>query len=642
MVDSDKISEILEKQLKALGQPIRIDILKKLNHFDKPLSFTMLQKEVFRTNQNSANFSFHLKSLRKIEFISLLDEGYSITSIGKTILNTIIAMEQVINDRNKTVRIRTSKYSKEPFNIQKVVDFLVKEGDMEQFLANKIAQEVQQRLSKANIGYLTAPLIREYINAVLLENGLEEVRHKLTRLGSPPFEVSKLFNDTTIDPNAFIRKLGSEVSEQYLLLNLLPKKLADMYLSGEVMLLNLNKWSLRPLSLYIDSESILKVNSPKTYQDCVAAVLKYFNVLIKLSPNLTQDVLIGGFNKEFLSNLNSLKPEKLTHLIEIVASQIIKYNYYFGDNRTHLSLDFSYDKEDNVNNKDCSQIQLDRLFFEQLNKSSSMNENLLTPAIFLDYSKFNNFNLGDPLFKSIFSSKLTNNIIFFNNEDSNLMNSSNITVKKSQNNNNQVILDKILINLHMIATQAGRNDNKFYDILQEKIDSVIQFFNYKEKLVNRKLSSSRSWKFLVSDVFKHKGNNLLEDSVKSISFFGLNEAIRHHCGIELDRVEKSTSFAIKTLTFLNKIIKERNELDNVNYILSQPHDGTYLKNGYSSDIIRKDTGLTLEKQILLFKKFEPILDGGSLFKRDWSQNKTNLEEINLLLKSKLNAFSINP
>ena len=44
-MNSDKISEILEQQLKALGQKIRIDILKKLNDCNNSISFSMLQKK---------------------------------------------------------------------------------------------------------------------------------------------------------------------------------------------------------------------------------------------------------------------------------------------------------------------------------------------------------------------------------------------------------------------------------------------------------------------------------------------------------------------------------------------------------------------------------------------------------------------
>jgi len=78
------------------------------------------------------------------------------------------------------------------------------------FQAKQIAQEVEERLSKTNIEYFTAPLMREYINAVLLENGLEKIRHKLTRLGTPPYEVIKLFEDNLVNPEQFIKRLGSD------------------------------------------------------------------------------------------------------------------------------------------------------------------------------------------------------------------------------------------------------------------------------------------------------------------------------------------------------------------------------------------------------------------------------------------------
>ena len=76
--------------------------------------------------------------------------------------------------------------------------------------------------------------MREYINGILLEEGLEEFRHKLTRLGVPPYDTNKFFNDKSYNPNQFIKKLGSEVSKQFLLLNLLPNDLADLYLSKKI------------------------------------------------------------------------------------------------------------------------------------------------------------------------------------------------------------------------------------------------------------------------------------------------------------------------------------------------------------------------------------------------------------------------
>ena len=48
-MSSDNISEILEQQLKTLGQKIRIDILKKLYDYNDSISFSMLKKKVLNS-----------------------------------------------------------------------------------------------------------------------------------------------------------------------------------------------------------------------------------------------------------------------------------------------------------------------------------------------------------------------------------------------------------------------------------------------------------------------------------------------------------------------------------------------------------------------------------------------------------------
>ncbi len=327
-MDSDKNIDVLEKQLKILGQKIRIDILKKLNVCRNPLSYSMLQKEVLGANPNSVNFSFHLKALKNGNLISTSESGYTLSTLGKQILKNIVSMEQILNDQNKQIMIRTSKYSKEPFNANKIEDYLIKEGQLEKFLAIQISKEVKERLSKANIGYLTTPLMREYINAILLENGLEEIRHKLTRLGTPPFEAFSFF-DRNFNPEQFISKLGSDVSEQFLLLNLLPKNLADLYLSGEVVLLNLNYWSLRPLGFYLDSKSIVEyitkqssinLNKLDNNVDFINLIMNFFDSLTKFKPYFSEDILLGNFNNSFLSYFNSNK--NTSNILNIIISQI--------------------------------------------------------------------------------------------------------------------------------------------------------------------------------------------------------------------------------------------------------------------------------------------------------------------------------
>ncbi|MFX1409020.1 MAG: anaerobic ribonucleoside-triphosphate reductase [Promethearchaeota archaeon] len=644
---------MLEKQLKTLGQKIRIDILKKLKNINEPISFSRLQKEVIDCNSTSVNFSFHLNALRDCELIDSSENGYNITKLGEQILNSIFSIEQILAKKNKVKMIRTSKYSKEIFDFNKIEEYLINEGEMESFLAKKIAQEVEARLSKTNIEYLTAPLMREYINAILLENDLEEVRHKLTRLGTPPYEVFKLFNskNSKINPEMFIKRLGSDVSEQFLLLNLLPKNLADLYLSGEIALLYLNYWSLKPLSFHLNTESLLNVILgnyliPKleNSKDLTNLILGFVDLLYNLKQFFSQDILLSDFNNQFLSYFNSR--DKLSYNLNILTSQILKFNNSFEDQRQHLSFEFKYDNTKDGNDLNLNQLDIDKEFlnYQIIGKKF---DSQIRPFIIFDYSKL--LNLED-----IMSFIKKNNICFYNSKSSNLLNSA--LVKINNPNKNQIVLDKILINLYSVSVEANKNDDLFIDLLSEKMNYVFDLFKIKEALIRKKLDSLNSWKKVINDFFGKTDKDFYKNTIKSISFFGLNEAITNHCGIEFDRLVKSEDFAIKILMFMNKLIKEKNEEENNFYVLSQPHKDSYLKdawhnginlkgdilNGYSSGIIRCNTKLPLTKKINLFKKFEQAINGGIIFEEYLDFNDAVAKKIlSILFKSKLEAFFIN-
>jgi len=626
-MSTDKISKVLEKQLKVLGQAIR----------------------------------YHLKSLKKIELISSSSNGYFLTNLEKKILVNILSIEQVLNDQGKTIMIRTSKYSKEPFNENKIEEYLIREGDLEVFLAKKISREVKERLKKANVEYLTAPLMREYINAILLENGLEEVRHKLTRLGTPPYEAFKLFNsqDDNITPNLFLKRLGSDVSEQFLLLNLLPNDLADLYLSGEIALLHLNHWSLRPLSFYLNTKSILNIissknkNLPKKInksRDYIRLILSFIEQLSYFQPYISEDLLLGDFNRFFLSDFNELEKRKAVFNFDIIKSQLSKYSEKYQDNKPHISLNFNYN---DLNDEISSQFQIDDLFLDQLCDKVNFINGFLKPIVLFDYSNFHASNLTRA------TTTMKKNLIFYDHNSSNLINSSVVKVNNCSENyttENKIVLDKILVNLDLIAKEANQQDDLFCDILIDKLNSVFKFFKCKESLVKKKLNSLKDWRSLYSQAFDDNFEDWTKSAIKSISFFGLNEAIKHHCGIELDRIDKSEKFALRIVNLMEDVIDEKNDGKGDNFILSQPHYANYLSkswnNGkprltknsrvYSPKIIRNDTNLPLSKKIAVFKKFEEIIKGGVMYNSTFNSDETTLNDhLNALFQSKLHAFSIN-
>jgi DNA-binding HxlR family transcriptional regulator len=655
-VNSDKNKNFLEKQLKTLGKKIRIDILKKLNNSQNKISFSKLQKEVLEDGISSVNFSFHLSALKKCELINSTEHGYFITKLGAQILENILSIERILIDKSKTRMIRTSKYSKELFDTRKIEEYLSTEGGLETFLARQIAREVEERLARTKIEYLTAPLMREYINAVLLENGLEEVRHKLTRLGTPPYEAFKLFNLKEVTPDKFIKKLGSDVSEQFLLLNLIPKKLADLYLSGEIALLHLNYWSLRPLSIYLNTDSVLEYifNNYSNISNQLAGtkektnlILNLFDFLYQIKQFSTEDVVLGDFDNIFLFNYST--PRDNTYMINLLTSQILRYNESFQDNQSHLTLEFN--SQNGLAEVNPINIQTNRLFLDSLNKICTNNKGPLLVFGFSDFSQI--YSQYHVIFEHLLDS-LKKNIIFYNNNYSNLLNSTLIKINNPECN--KIILDKILINLHLISVEANQKDELFFDLLQDKLNQVFELFKFKENLVKKKLNFNKGWETLSSRIFDDSKENLIQKSIKSISFFGLNKAVTNHCGIELDRTESSLRFALEIFTLMRKIIEEKNEKENNSYVLNQPHDDKYLRDSwhtelasqgkdidnYSSRIIRENSPLSLTKKIDFFRKFENIISGGSVFNHNFNFDENKVKkQLKILFDSKINAISIN-
>ncbi|MBY9005148.1 MAG: hypothetical protein KGD63_00130 [Candidatus Lokiarchaeota archaeon] len=629
-MSSDKISKLLEKYLKIIGKKTRLDILKKLNNIDNCITFSDIQKEIFEFKNGTTSLSFHLNALKKLNLIKSSQKGYSISNLGKEILKKVLEIELTLNHFNKSVLIRTSKYITEPFNLQNIKDFLVREAGMESFLANRISKLVENKLSKTNIKYLTTPLMREYINGILLEEGLENFRHKLTRLGVPPYDTNKFFNDKSYNPNQFIKKLGSEVSEQFLLLNLLPNDLADLFLSRKIFLQHLNYWALRPLSVCLHTNSLLNYLKKKDsnldlknvsdFSNYLRFTTQYQKIFKLISSYFSNDILLFNFD-QFIDKTN-FENNKYDKNIDLLISQINLFNRYNNSPKINIGL--------NSEKKILFQIIEQTLSTKNVSNNNSF-------FLFIDYLKIKNGNLSTELLKNEIILKNIDKFVFYKGQK-NLI--SSILVKPNTieaQNSNRIILDKILINLDQIAIDAKQDDNKFFEILENRMNSTFSLFKHKEILSQKKIGNSSTWKNIIEKLFENQYDNWINNTIKSLSFVGLNKAIIRHCGLELDRIEQSESFTLKIFEFMRKIIREKNDLDDNMYCLSQPIKKF---DSYDYNLIRTNSNLTLERKITLFKKLSQFIDGGTLFEvyLDLEEKDQMLTQFNLLIDSDISAF----
>ena len=83
--------------------------------------------------------------------------------------------------------VHTSKEDVHGWDRKRIVDALVRETFVDQDTADSISLEVEKQILASGIKKLTSPLIRELVDAKLIERGLEQARKMHTRLGVPTY-----------------------------------------------------------------------------------------------------------------------------------------------------------------------------------------------------------------------------------------------------------------------------------------------------------------------------------------------------------------------------------------------------------------------------------------------------------------------
>ena len=327
----------------VMASPNRIDILRILNS-KGPLTYSELKSLAgFKSKKESGKFAYHLRKLLRQSLVALnkSERRYTITNLGKLVLSLARQIEERSIIESGKMYVRTSHESIEEFNSHKIIQSLVREGSLPLELAQKITEEVENRIYKYQTTYLTGALIREMVNSVLLEHGHEEYRNKLARLGLPVFDVQEMISNLdNIDNGAegLLFNTGQKVFAEHLLTNTLPKDVADSHLSGDLHISNPGVWSMIPDTIFVNVKELIEdgIDLGGKYLDVsrIAAskqldeVTSSLAILISLlSKEASQEIVLDGLTSLFAKHSKSLPEleQKLTNAFA-TASTTSKYH----------------------------------------------------------------------------------------------------------------------------------------------------------------------------------------------------------------------------------------------------------------------------------------------------------------------------
>ena len=572
------------KVLKAVSSPLRLQILNLL--FDKnALAYSELMNLLkMNPSRDAGRFAYHLKFLLKADLIEVDAEAkkYFLTDLGKMVLDVASRVEKKAV-RTRGMLVRTSHFTMEEFDANKIANSLIKEAKVPAELAQKAAKEAEKRLLKSKIKYVTAPLVRELVNAILIEKGYEEYRHKLTRLGLPVHEVSELIDDKNRarDSATLISKAGKTVFGEYALLNAFPRDIADAHVCGAIHVDELGTWILKPNEIIHDLRFFLQkgfnlsdafqvsVNPPQNFEAALPIIL---DALLHANKDVSRGQHCSCFNvflapfakgvdagkiretlRKFLSSVRQHVavsfglelgiPKSLaeTTAIGIGGTTVGKYGDFAKESRLLASL-------------------LIEIFIEE-----SISKPIFNPSLVLKLSKavFNDEEMMEILRKAhelatekgtiYFSTESQKEASFHVFSGSGLKFDTDLSGDWETDLMRTGCIGMVTINLPRIVYESEKDKKRFFEILKERVELAARALRIKY------LSLKRHGKDFLPFITQNADGDTyfrIQSCSRLINFAGFKEAIEAFCGKSIDH-EECVEFAKEVIqeitTFKHKL-----------------------------------------------------------------------------------------
>jgi len=548
------------KILKAVSSPVRLQILNLL--FDRgSLSYTeLLSLLKMNPSRDAGRFAYHLKFLLKADLVEadVETKKYCLTELGKMVIDVADKIEKRAY-KQKSMLVRTSKFSLEEFDVNKIASSLVKETKMPAELAHKVAKEAEKRLFKAKTRYLTAPLVREVVNAILIEKGLEDYRHKLTRLGLPVHDVTTLIElkaKSSLGAASINEMAGETVLREYTLLNVLPRDIADAHLSGSLHVGGLSGWILKPSHVMHDLRFFLqrgldleKIDvfypsypPPQNLESALSIIL---NVAVHSAKETDEEQTFEYFNvflAPYIRGLDPMKVKEALHLFVMNLSQHVNASLSL-----ELTIpDFISDKRAyvfNGENVGCygdflEECQLLASIILDIFAQESSNKPVFNPKLIV---KIRQEVLTNERAKTILLEALQlaseRGVPYFANlseksRKHSVFSASGCKLAADLNGDWEIdtlragCLGSVAVNMPRIAYECEGDKNKFFEILKERLEMAMRALEIKYRVLKQ------YGKGLLPFIMQSANGDQyfrLENCSRIINLVGLKEAVEIVC-----------------------------------------------------------------------------------------------------------------
>ena len=520
-----------------------------------------------------------------------------------------------------SIRVRTSKNVIEHFDKKRITDSLIKETKIPKAVAEQIAQEVEMDIRRFQLKDISSSLIREVVNATLLQKKLFNAKINYSRIGLPVYDIKKITeNRREKNPSLMNYHFGNKVMEEYILTKVMPKKIKEAHLNSDIYIHSLSDFITKPESIQNNLRYFLKngfslneVITTGPAKKPTVAVLHAARALLTSREYASKGVGFDYFNILIAPYLKNKTAKEVKQTAQTFLYEINRR--YYPDNSFTINLEEEVPRRLKKEAAVSIGGEEKGTYFDYKEEAVNFMKTLLEVMEKGDYSKtrFRWPNIAIKFKKISEETSAPRNSYWIKKEEKNKSLVYNSIVQNDLETSG--VLQSVSINLPKTAKTARSEDN-FYSKLENQIELIEKIILIKKEEMESKMKTD-TYSFLSKNNYldiNNLQNNLL--------LVGLPQA-----SILINNSEKFKKEEIKTamsiIRFVSKEIRKINKKQKLNLKLGERHDTDSLTRfttankaiGIEMDL---SSGLCLEdnieeERIQIYKEFQPLFEAGAFY-----------------------------
>lgn len=510
--------------------------------------------------------------------------------------------------------VRTSEETLTDWNREKIVEALLRETDLDEKVADEISREVESLIRKSGIKFVTAPLIREIVNAKLIERGLEKARKMHTRLGMPIFDVGRLILHPNKEnanvphgPEATNLTLAERIKKEYALLAVFSEEVADAHMNGDIHIHDLG-FIDRPYCSGQSLEYIKKFGLNFPHSLSMAKPAKHPEVLlahlIKFSAALQSNFAgaigwdaVNIFFAPFLVGMSDSDLKQLAQMLVFEFSQQAVARggqAIFSDINLYWEIPKHFEDTPAIGpggeytGKTYKEYEKEAqrfawMLFEIYKEGDGSGRPFFfpKPIVHITEKFFRTEGHMDFLYHicDVASEKGNTYFVFDRGETAKISECCRLSFKLDRNDLEDAkmpwrmrycALQNVSINLPRIGYLARGDDSKLFELLNQRFLLAVKAHREKRRFIERLLSFGEDGPLALLTM-RRDGLPYLRLSLAThlVGMVGLNELVQIHLGEELHESKRALKFGLKVIAHMKLLAEKLSKSERMRIVLEQ-------------------------------------------------------------------------